>query len=186
MTSAQSIYWLQWWARPWLWAHSSWRDALREQHLNEVQITWLSTAYPGCLAKAFNVHPCSPALPDSSLIQLLQAVEQRETVLSVVEHVCTARATRMLPDDSLRPWCRSVAKALRPGSWLPQEHVEPLQLLAQWCGDAQWQRLRLLWPRALAASVVITASADHKRLDLLWRAALQRVLESSDVHSPNP
>jgi hypothetical protein len=175
--------WLQWWARPWQWADPSWSEVISERHLSDAQFAWLSAVHPDRLGAAFGVHASSPSRPDPMIVSLLEAGEHRESLLAVVEHLCTARATRQLPDENLRPWCRSVAKALRPGSWLPDEPVDPLQLLAQWRGEAQWQRLRLLWPRAVATTINASPCAEPKRLDMLWRAALQRILEEPDVHS---
>ncbi|WP_407316475.1 hypothetical protein [Pseudomonas sp. nanlin1] len=185
MNPALAQYWLQWWARPWQWADPSWSAALVEQQLSDGQFAQLSALYPERIAPAFAVQPCAPALPDPLIAGLIQLSGQREAVLAVVEHLCTARAKRALADESLRPWCRSVAKALRPGSWLPDEGLEPLQLLALWRGEQEWQRLRLLWPRdaALAVNPSLPCS-EPLRLDRLWRAALQRVLEAPHVHSP--
>ncbi|WP_214349792.1 hypothetical protein [Pseudomonas congelans] len=184
MNQALAHYWLQWWLRPWQWADPSWSSVLGERQLSNDQFVLLSSLHPDHLGTAFGVQASSPVLPDALIVGLIQASEQRETVLAVVEHLCTARATRPLPNDDLRPWCRSIAKALRPGSWLPDEHIEPLQLLAQWCGEQQWQRLRLLWPRAMAMAVEPQPCNEPRRLDMLWRAALQRVLEEPHVHSP--
>jgi hypothetical protein len=184
MSPETAEQWLQWWARPWQWADPSWSDVIGERQLSDAQFAWLSAVHPDRLGVAFGIQACSPTVPDPLIVNFLKARERWESLLAVVEHLCTARATRPLPDENLRPWCRSVAKALRPGSWLPDENIDPLQLLAQWRGEVQWQRLRLLWPRGAVMAVTVLPCAEPRRLDMLWRAALQRVLEEPDVHSP--
>lgn len=179
--------WLHWWARPWHWADPSWAAVAAERNIKDAQFAQLSALYPDRLGVIFGVHPCTPPLPDPLIAGLLHGPSARDAALAVVDHLCSSRASRLLPDEALKPWCRSVAKALRPGSWLATTTVDPLQLLAQWRSAEQWARLRLLWPRDVVREIHPFPSTDPKRLDILWRAALHRVFEDNEnVCSPGP
>jgi hypothetical protein len=179
--------WLRWWVRPWHWADPSWASVAAERELEDAQFAYLSAFYPDLLGVIFGVHTCEPSSPDPLVAGLLQGPSTRDAALAVVDHLCSARASRLLPDAALKPWCRSVAKALRPGSWLPTASIDPLELLAQWSGPEQWGRLRLLWPRHIVQIISPSPSQDPRRLEVLWRAALHRVLEGNEnVCSPRP
>lgn len=181
MNQVLTVHWLRWWARPWQWADPSWSTVIAEQGLSNAQFARLSAFYPDCLGAVFGIQACDPTFPDELVAGLLQGHDHREAALAMVDHLCSARASRSLPDEVSWRWCRSVAKALRPGSWLLDDTIDPLGLLAHWCGPAQWQRLRLLWPRNVAMAVTPVSCIDPKRLDMLWRVALHRVVEE-DPH----
>ncbi|MEQ9885804.1 type III secretion protein [Pectobacterium zantedeschiae] len=137
-----------------------------------------------------------PPNPHASLMQMgrLDTV-QRETVLRLMARVCQPlREPNHADAEAI--WCERLAKALRPGLWLPtpvafsaQSPLAPsvscyqnaLTLLRIRYGEACWPRLRLLfprdWPRDWGTHCHIpTVSLPTARLNalcdaLIWKAS---------------
>ncbi|TKY83822.1 type III secretion protein [Pectobacterium polonicum] len=114
------------------------------------------------LHRYFSLPLVLPPKPLTSLMQIgALDTAQRETVLRLMTRVCQPIRN---PDcsDVEGIWCERLAKALRPGLWLPAQVTFPassssvslaaayqdaLLLLRIRYGDACWPRLRLLFPR---------------------------------------
>ncbi|KFX22126.1 type III secretion protein [Pectobacterium betavasculorum] len=186
------LAWLTWWIKDCLLqADPSWwaggvilpdspqrRDWL---HVNAVQLNHY-----------FSLSPLLPPDPLASLMQMgMLDTAQRETVLRLMAQVCQPRRE---PNhaDAEAIWCGRLAKALRPGLWLPtsvafsaQSPLEPsvsryqdaLTLLRIRYGEACWSRLRLLFPRDWGTRChVPTVSLPTARLHalcdaLIWKAS---------------
>lgn len=176
MTGDATAEWVRWWCCTWQWAHPTWRaqfvagegddihryDAvLRSQHSRFLQ-------HVGICAD-------QPPPPNTDVLQWLALTTgQQQEALALVRLICFARGsgatTKLEPNEQ---WCRGVAKALRPGSWLSPEIADGRCLLGAWLGVAHWSRLRLTWPQGEVAEVLI--SAPGNKLNTLWQAVLWRI-----------
>lgn len=127
-----------------------------------------------------------PPTPDANTLQWL-ALEpsQQQLALALVEQICVSDQANLGQADQHAPWCRSLAKALRPGLWLESLEAEALpgcRLLSAWTGPDCWARLRLGWPvqpwaEAAGRDVVSSANGTGK-LHTLWAAVLWRVVNA--------
>ncbi|QHP80330.1 type III secretion protein [Pectobacterium odoriferum] len=156
------LAWLIWWAEGCLlqadpsWWHGKVRlpDSPQRRdwlHVNAVQ-----------LHRHFSLP--SVLLPDplASLMQIgTLDTAQRETVLRLMARVCQP-VRHLERSDAEGIWCERLAKALRPGLWLPPSitfsvpsslappaagYQDALMLLRLRYGETCWPRLRLLFPR---------------------------------------
>jgi hypothetical protein len=175
--------WVQWWCTPWEDAHASWQHGFAEQagltlHASE---HWARRCPDAFMAFA-GVYPPQPPAPEPQALQWLAlAPAQRELALALVTQICAGQPSGHA-DDSLAPahvpWCRSLAKALRPGLWLGDDPAQAPALLGAWLGPHYWARLRLAWPMPSARLAMATLTSSPlalARLNTLWPAVLWRV-----------
>lgn len=175
--------WVRWWCTPWNDAHTSWKQSFAEQAGVPLPAceAWAGHRPQAFLAFA-GVYPPQPPPPVPQVLQWLSmTATQQQLALSLVTYICNGPPPTEAEDLPAQPhlaWCRSLAKALRPGLWLESEKTEAPTLLGGWLGPQCWARLRLAWPRSgtLAASdqTAFTALATA-RLNTLWPAVLWRV-----------
>ncbi|AVT58638.1 type III secretion protein [Pectobacterium versatile] len=153
--------WLIWWAEDCLLqADPSWWGGNVRLPDSPSRRDWLHVN-----AAQLHRHFSLPSvLPPDPLVSLMQIgtldTAQRETVLRLMARVCQPVRN---PDrsDAEGIWCERLAKALRPGLWLPSavtfsalsstspatRHQDALTLLRIRYGETCWPRLRLLFPR---------------------------------------
>ncbi|WP_233963796.1 type III secretion protein [Pectobacterium versatile] len=154
--------WLIWWAEDCLLqADPSWWGGNVRLPDSPPRRDWLHVN-----AAQLHRHFSLPSvLPPDPLVSLMQIgtldTAQRETVLRLMARVCQPVRN---PDrsDAEGIWCERLAKALRPGLWLPSSitfsvssssapsavgYQDALALLRIRYGETCWPRLRLLFPR---------------------------------------
>lgn len=165
--------WVQWWCAPWMWAHPDWIDHFIETHaLPPLAFGDLPHGAHIAFLHSVDIQPSQPPMPNEALMQWLALdPTQQQQALALASSICLARST---PDDPHEAWCRSVAKALRPGSWLALGIDDPRLLLAAWAGEACWSRMRLNWPPDVVATPI--AAMPPGKLQTLWQSVLWRVL----------
>lgn len=184
--------WVGWWCDAWQGAHASWQLRFAEQSGLTLSVCEaLVRRRPEVFMDFAGMTMPQPPVPEANTLRWL-ALEplQRHLALALAEQICAPAPSGLDPSDEYAPWCRSVAKALRPGLWL--EHVDPegqlgIWLLGTWIGPHCWARLRLSWPVLLLADaagrdVISTVSLPGK-LQTLWSAVLWRVGRSKH-HNP--
>jgi hypothetical protein len=124
-----------------------------------------------------------PPSPDTNTLRWLALdPSQRQLALALVEQICAPGHSSFGPTGEYATWCRSVAKALRPGLWLENVESEAqlgVSLLGAWIGPHCWARLQLRWPMLPVAEAarrdeMLTISLPGK-LQTLWPAVLWRV-----------
>jgi hypothetical protein len=126
-----------------------------------------------------------PPEPDDRVLQWLALdTAQNELALMLVGHICSPEQSGPATLHGHEAWCRSVAKALRPGLWLHGHTADPRLLLGAWLGVRYWPRLRLHWPLDslddLAGHSQLLSAITLSKLQTLWPAVLWRVT------APNP
>ena len=120
------------------------------------------------------VQLAQPPEPHSGLLRWIGLPEpERALTLQLVGDVCASGRLLAECQPGYEHWCRSLAKALRPGLWLPSERVDPRLLLGAWIGPQRWARTKLLWP--LTTFGMPPQGLPGYRLDALWSAVLWRV-----------
>ncbi|AMB87260.1 hypothetical protein AWM79_18960 [Pseudomonas agarici] len=168
--------WINWWCCTWRWAHPDWRSGLLAAHgLDGDHDAALASSRHAALMSALGVTPCQPPPLDANVaLWLSLTVEQREQALLLARSICAASvANQPTVPERHGHWCRSLAKALRPGLWLDHSNVDPRVLLASWLGAPFWSRLRLAW--APGEQLEPLVDLPRHKLDTLWRAVLWRV-----------
>ncbi|MFJ5376802.1 type III secretion protein [Pectobacterium sp. CHL-2024] len=189
------LAWLIWWAEDCLLqADPSWWNGKVRLPDSPLRRDWLHVNAVQ-LHRHFSLPSVLPPDPLASLMQMgaLDTV-QRETVLRLMARVC--QPVRH-PDrsDAEGIWCERLAKALRPGLWLPSavtfsasssappaaRHQDAVTLLRIRYGETCWPRLRLLFPRdwscgrdnpCHAASMLLPAARLNALCDaLIWKAS---------------
>jgi hypothetical protein len=167
--------WIHWWCAPWHWAHPVWMARFAEQNgLPQSDADDLVRVRPGAFLQSIGIEPSQPPQPVESLVQWLTlSPEQQQQALKLVGRICLSRSTGIAPDQH-EVWCRSVAKALRPGAWLHSSHDDPRLLLAVWTGETCWPRLRLTWAPGDLAETFVDLPAN--KLQTLWQSVLWRVM----------
>ncbi|WKV50829.1 serine kinase [Dickeya fangzhongdai] len=145
-----ALRWSRWWCYVCLrQADPSWREAAV---FSESEMA-LAPVHHAAMRRCFGVAEAFPPAPESTLLQLGQLeVGRRRQVLQLMAAVC--RETPGDLPEALAVWCRRLAKALRPGLWLPpsltfDQHRERDALIVLRCRfpPACWSRLQLLYPR---------------------------------------
>lgn len=115
-----------------------------------------------------------PPEPHQGLMQWIGLPEpNRSLTLRLVEGVCGPWQLPAEFETGHDSWCRSLAKALRPGLWLPSDKVDARLLLGAWIGPQRWARTKLLWPMTTLG--MPPQGLPSNRLDALWSAVLWRV-----------
>lgn len=166
--------WLHWWACAWLQAAPDWTPAPLAG-IGRQRLAGLARSQHVALSRAYGIQPCAAPKPRLALLELIRAdAQRRELTFTLVAALCAPQADFALTAEQ-RVWCRSIAKALRPGQWLVGGQ-DPLALLRTWAGPAAWQRLRLSLPRTRVISLEQNPAprAPATKLDALWGGALWR------------
>ncbi len=177
MLSAEE-HWIRWWCAPWEWAHADWIDVFADHcGMTREDCTELLGTRHDVFLHSVGVVPSQPPPPVDSLMQWLQLdTTQQQRALSLAGRICFGQGGQASPDDAGQvhePWCRAVAKALRPGLWLDPSVSDARVLLAAWAGEPCWSRLRLSWaPDALPPPC---AELPENKLQTLWQSVLWRV-----------
>lgn len=156
------LAWLIWWAEDCLLqADPSWWNGKVRLPDSPQRRDWLHVN-----AVQLHRHFSLPSvLPPDPLVSLMQIgtldTAQRETVLRLMARVCQP-VRHLERSDAEGIWCERLAKALRPGLWLPSSitfsvssssappaagYQDALMLLRLRYGETCWPRLRLLFPR---------------------------------------
>jgi hypothetical protein len=191
MASVSDQAWVRWWCEAWQDAHGSWQTGFAEHvGLALSACAQLARRQPEPFMCFTGMTAPQPPEPDANTLQWLALQPaQRQLALALVAQICAPDRSSTVAIDEHAPWCRSLAKALRPGLWL--ETLEPglepalkpgtevgVGLLRPWIGPHCWTRLRLDWPMPLAKAaeqgMKVNASAPGK-LRTLWPAVLWRV-----------
>lgn len=135
-----------------------------------------------------------PEFPSEALWQLVALTPpQRIWALELIAAVCRSPDQALPSEPSL--WCRRLAKALRPGLWLPdnlnftvRRQSDALCLLRHCLSAAAWPRVRLLFPRSwiagveVAPAVALPASRVNVLCDAaIWKARLCAAPDDDDV-----
>jgi hypothetical protein len=185
MPQASAQSWVRWWCDAWRGAHGSWQSGFADYAGLALPVCeQLAQRQPQAFMRFAGMALPQPPAPDNNTLQWLALQpSQRQLALAMVERICTAGQFDLDPIDEHASWCRSLAKALRPGLWLQSQ--EPgaqlgVCLLEHWIGPHCWARLRLCWPvRPVHAwGITLSASAPGK-LQILWPAVLWRVNAST-------
>jgi hypothetical protein len=175
--------WIQWWCAPWQWAHPDWTSRFLEcSGLPPTDLADLMRVRPAAFLQGVGIAPSQPPPPVDALLQwlALDADGQRQA-LNLAGRICllgpaqseAANAPDSVPGQH-ETWCRSVARALRPGTWLDVNIDDPRLVLASWIGETCWPRLRLSWPPDSVPQTV--AHLPSNKLQTLWQAVLWRVM----------
>ncbi|WP_110949820.1 type III secretion protein [Pseudomonas bohemica] len=172
--------WIQWWCAPWQWAHPGWMALFVERSgLSGVEAQALLRGRHNAFLQSVGITPSQPPEPADSWVQwLLLGVDQQRQALELAGSICLGRTSdraRRLNEHEAHheDWCRSVAKALRPGVWLEPSIDDPRILLAAWAGETCWSRLRLSWAPDEVRQLVTDLPAN--KLQTLWQSVLWRV-----------
>ncbi|WP_263062906.1 serine kinase [Dickeya dadantii] len=145
-----ALRWSRWWCYGCLrQADPSWLDAT----VFSADQMALAPVHHTAMCRRLGVAEALPPAPESTLLQLGQLdAGRRRQVLLLMAAVC--RETPGELPETLAVWCRRLAKALRPGLWLPpsltfDRHREQDALAILRCRFPQacWSRLQLLYPR---------------------------------------
>ncbi|MEH0876071.1 type III secretion protein [Pectobacterium cacticida] len=191
------LAWLTWWAEDCLLqADPSWWSGKVALPVSPQRRDWLHVNAEQ-LHRHFSLPPRLPPDPQASLMQMGKLdTAQRETVLRLMARVCQPIRN---PDraDAEGIWCGRLAKALRPGLWLPAgitfsasssapllsessatSYQDALLLLRLRYGEACWSRLRLLYPRdwpdhhPISAAPLPAARLNALCDALIWKASM--------------
>ncbi|SDH58526.1 hypothetical protein SAMN05216588_105305 [Pseudomonas flavescens] len=132
-----------------------------------------------CIADSRAVQLAQPPEPHQGLLRWigLSHAEQLFT-LHLVEGICAPSRPGGALSSADEHWCRSLAKALRPGLWLPAGTVDARLLLGAWVGPQRWARARLQWPSVALDG--LPQGLPGNRLDALWSAVLWRVSQGGE------
>ncbi|MEH2921564.1 type III secretion protein [Samsonia erythrinae] len=178
------LAWVIWWAEGCLLqADPSWQEEQAALPDAPLRRSWLHVNAVR-LNRRFSLPLAPPPAPLTSLMQL-GALDgaQREKLLRLMARVCQPVREQHRADEEDK-WCERLAKALRPGLWLPAQMTfsgpspetriqTALMLLRLRYGEACWPRLRLLFPRDRATRCPApTTSLPVSRLTALCDAVI--------------
>ncbi len=169
--------WANWWCCTWRWMHPGWQPWVRARGGQAfAALGGLPRSRHADLLRSLGVTPSQPPPPIAEVVHWLSlSAAQRVQALWLVQTICCCAQTGDPHTGSEEDWawCRSVAKALRPGLWLSDRVIDARALLGGWLAPDCWSRLRLDWSPddALAPAQDVPA----RKLDALWRAVLWRV-----------
>ncbi|WJY17214.1 serine kinase [Pectobacteriaceae bacterium CE90] len=157
ITPQDRLAWVQWWAYGCgLQADNSWHAAGSSAG-EAALLASVAPVYHHLLRSRRTVPDDFPAWPEPKLLHLaaLHPV-QRQWVLILIATVCREQPQNRL-SESVSVWCRRLAKALRPGLWLPdtllfntRRDSDALCILRSHYPAACWSRLRLLFPQTVS------------------------------------
>ncbi|MGY2289753.1 type III secretion protein [Pseudomonas sp. SDO528_S397] len=168
--------WINWWCCTWRWMHPGWQARLlAEQGVPLEAFMAVSRSRHGELLHCLGITPSQPPEPVADVMQWLSLSDaQREQALTLVQAICfTVDADTQAQTGEHWSWCRSLAKALRPGLWLAGEVTDARAMLGPWLGESCWSRLRLAW--SPEDNVALALNLPARKLDALWRAVLWKV-----------
>ncbi|GLX14964.1 type III secretion protein [Pseudomonas straminea] len=169
--------WIRWWYAAGDPASPGWPVGANAEHMALALRSPISRH--ACIAESRAVRLAQPPEPHQGLLRWIGLSEAEQVfTLHLVEGVCAlSRSCDALPSVDER-WCRSLAKALRPGLWLPAGPVDARLLLGAWVGPQRWARVRLQWPSAALDG--LPPGLPGHRLDTLWSAVLWRVARGGE------
>ncbi|MFP1891544.1 serine kinase [Lonsdalea quercina] len=194
MSREAQLRWVRWWAYGCiLEADGSWRvDAGLAGGRTAMES--LAPHQHACLRARWSLPESLPESPSEALWALIALTpDQRVWALELIASVCRAPEHPLPPAPS--QWCRRLAKALRPGLWLPENlsftarrQSDALCLLRHCLSAAAWPRVRLLFPRSWSVGVEETPAAalPESRVNALcdaaiWKARLSAAPDGDDV-----
>lgn len=166
-----------WWCATWKWAHPSWLESWADAGVSADIAQRLSTSRHREWQVLLGIEPQQPPMPNGAILQWLTLAEaQRELALNLAQRVCFP-GPETTPPHEHEAWCRSIAKGLRPATWLSFDGLPDARvLLGAWVGSAYWQRLLTSWPRADAYGLSLpNAEWPARRVEALWQALIWRV-----------
>ncbi|MDN3235641.1 type III secretion protein [Pseudomonas sp. WAC2] len=187
MSTNVSERWVQWWCCAWRDAHPEWRARFIDQSgLPPAICETLAIQRVDVFLKFAGVVFLQPPEPESHTLKWLSLDDsQSQLALSLVGRICSPEHPDSSVNDEYTPWCRSVAKALRPGLWLDSKSLDPRLLLGVWLGVSYWSRVRLYWsPNAVEESPLKVIAANTmacSRLQTLWPAVFWQVTEGMEM-----
>lgn len=168
---------LTWWCFTWRWAHRSRLRAWADVGLSEALAESLAVTRHQHWLTLLGIDASQPITPCPALLQWLALVpSQQQEALRLVGRISFPMHNAAVAGEH-EDWSRSLAKALRPGVWIPPGVVPDARvLLAAWVAPPCWPRLALSWPHAeIEALNLIPGPWPHRKLDTLWQAVLWRV-----------
>lgn len=168
---------LTWWSFSWRWADSSWLQAWADAGVSPHVVESLALSRHQDWLGLLGVAPSQPIEPCPALLQWLALQPaQRVEALRLATRICFP-ASQQTGEGEHELWCRSLAKALRPGAWIaPQTQADARLVLAAWIAPECWSRLALSWPKAEIQSLEpVPGLWPQRKLDTLWQALLWRV-----------
>ncbi|RWR00994.1 hypothetical protein ED28_16220 [[Pantoea] beijingensis] len=188
MNDAQA--WVVWWTEGyWQQVEESWHS-LAFFHQPQSLISRLLAMNPQLIAGQLGIDTRLPTAPHGLTRALLAlSAEQRTVALRLTAGIGSfypADAAAPPLDEEMLQWCKRIARALRPGVWLPEDLTLPwqitsLMLLRHALPQGCWQRVRFLFPSAwVVASEEIRDDEWAKNIMLinklspLWQAAFWR------------
>lgn len=172
MKDEQLRLFVGWWFTTWRWAHPSWLESLPAKETVERLGASRHREWQALLGVA----ACQPPAPGDAILQWLSLEdEQRNRAIDLAQQVCFPGAGTWMSAEH-EDWCRSIAKAIRPGSWLTPGIHDSRLLLGAWLGGDCWDRLRVSWPKSEVGELALpTDEWPARRLETLWQALLWRV-----------
>lgn len=177
--------WVQWWCCTWHWAHPDWHTQFVSGPVEELnRFAAVARSQHRSFLASVGIIPDQPPAPDSDVLMWLALTKQQQQLaLALVQMICFADSESLtIAAFSHEPWCRRVAKALRPGVWLSPTVVDVRQLLGAWLGQIYWSRLRLAWPPGELDATLSRAPAN--KLNTLWQSVLWRVTTLEAANEP--
>lgn len=178
----EALRWLHWWTQGcWLNAHPDWHQHEIYQ-LPHSEQTRLARTRHQQICQQLQLAECPPQ-PDQMVLRFLTlSATQQQQALALAASICGYRHSDLpATDNESERWCRRIALALRPGSWLDQHLLSKacdkqhygLILLHLWSEPAVWQRLKLAFkPDYSAPSGLLSQSAPITKLRPVWEAAI--------------
>ncbi|PAU60069.1 hypothetical protein [Pseudomonas indica] len=177
---ADCMRWAQWWATGWTGADESWGVEACFAPWERSMIEYAAPLHHGAFARRLGLSQDLPSHPDPVVLRLIdETVEARLHALLLVAEIFGKGRVVDLPDAEAQ-WCRRIARALLPGSWVPPEwagdepRVAGLRSLYGRLDAACWKRARLLFPRPLVEQVESCEPAPlpAAKLAALWDAVI--------------
>lgn len=186
MTRDAEAQWVQWWCCTWRWAHPDWQTRYLSGPAEDFhRYEAVARSQHSGFLRSVGIAPDQPPPPDRDVLSWLALnAQQKRDALMLVQIICFAPTMSATADAvDHEQWCRRVAKALRPGTWLSPTVVDARELLGAWLGDIYWSRLRLAWPPGELDE--IAARGPRSKLDTLWQSVLWRVATPVIVPQPH-
>lgn len=169
--SSRAEYWVRWWFAAGAQAHPGWCADSGDSH--EALALSVPVSRHEFIAASRAVQLPQPPEPHEGLLQWVRLSEAEQMLaLCLVEAICAPQPALAESFVAHESWCRSVAKALRPGLWLPSASLDARLLLGAWVGSQCWMRAKLQWPSSALGP--LPQGLPSHRLDALWSAALWR------------
>lgn len=175
-------FWSEFWYRPWQHLNESWLKILPIESLELV-----GTVAPRFLRASLELDDCAMPEPDELTLRWMKLSPECQNLaaLLLAEIVRKGACDAQLAEHD-KEWCRHLAKALRPGSWLSESflvadsQVLLCGVLKQFMSPEVWQRFRLLFPHSVVQDVDLLANEPlpRNRINQLWQSVLWRAEQS--------